>query len=98
MNKTLDCGQGIWQDVLQLFKMRIQLVHPVYTNRKELRADEIPDIFQIVEKKYPPKKSKQILENAITMLLKDTNLNHLKDRGKIEGYSGHIRQRNINFV
>ena len=92
-NKTLNCNQGIWQDVLGLFKIRIDLVHPVYKNQKEIRIDEIPDIFDIVEDKYSPSKSKEILENAINVLLNDTNLTELKDIGKIEGYSGPVRKK-----
>lgn len=91
INKTLVCGQGIWQDVLKLFEMRIQLVHPVYINRKEIRIEKIPDIFDTVEKNYPPYKAKETLEKAIDALLNDTNLTHLRDVGKTEGYSGSVR-------
>jgi len=91
INKTLICGNGIWQNVLEIFKIRIEIVHPTYRNQEEIRTEAIPDIFDIVKKKYPQSKSREILENAIDTLLKDTDLNHLKDIGKIEGYSGPIR-------
>ncbi len=91
INKPLTCGQGIWKDVLEIFKTRIELVHPIFRNQKETRTKKIPDIFDIVNDNYPPNKSKEILENAINTLLKDAKLNRLKDIGKVDGYSGPIR-------
>lgn len=89
--KHLELSRGIWQEVLDLFKIRVELVHPIYKNVKEIRTNDIPDIFQIVNSKYPSAKSKYILETAIDNLLSDTKLQHLKDIGKTEGYSGPVR-------
>jgi len=37
--KRLDCGSGLWQEVLSLFKIRQQFVHPVY--RKEKKSAKV---------------------------------------------------------
>ena len=88
LHKSLDCSEGIWQEVLLLFKTRVLLVHPRYVNKTETRSehDEIPTIFQIVRQKYPPNKSYEILQKAIDTLLKDANLLHLKDHYQESSY------------
>lgn len=88
LNKSLNCGGGIWQEVLWLFKIRVSLVHPQYVNKTETRTEhyEIPTIFQKVKQEYPPEKSKRILENAIDALLKDADLLKLKDHWQMRTY------------
>jgi hypothetical protein len=93
INKPFNCDRGIWLDILGLFKMRVKLVHSEYKNQKEVRTDEIPDIFEILEEKYSLKKIKDILEEAIDTVLRDANLpEDLKDEAKTEGYEGPSQQ------
>jgi len=91
LDKPLDCSHGIWQKVLSLFRMRVKLVHPMYVDKVECRSTEIPDLFQLVEEKYSPEHSKQILEQAVDTLLKDAELEGLKDETQTSGYVGPIR-------
>jgi len=73
IDKPINFGQGIWQEVLDLFKKRKDLVHPKYLNKKEYRNNEIPTIFQLVRDTYPCFKTKNIMYNAISTLLNDSN-------------------------
>jgi len=91
VGKEIDFGIGLWQEVLCLFKTRASLVHPRYNNKKEICEEEIPDLFQEVNSKYPTDKTKQIAEDAIDLLLLDTGLTRLRNLYLIRAYSGPPR-------
>ena len=84
-------SKGVWNKALSLFKMRNELVHPKYVQKAEKR--KIKTIFQTANKKYPPSDSKRIAEGAIDTLLKDTNLQTLKNVYQISTYAGPPRAR-----
>jgi len=92
LGKKLDSGHGIWQQVLDLFKSRIELAHPMYVSKTEIRNTEIPTVFQRVEKKYPVLKSEKICDEAIDVLLADASLSHLKNQWSLGRYSGPPRK------
>lgn len=92
LGKKLDLGHGIWHQVLDLFKSRIELAHPIYVSKTETRNTEIPTVFQRFEKKYPVLKSEKICDEAIDVLLADASLSHLKDEWTLAGYSGPPRK------
>ena len=90
VGKTPDFGKGILQKCLDLFQMRVALVHPRYINKSEVRDSDIADMFDEVEAIFPPSVSRQLAENVISLLLKDTNLKHLKEHWRFGGYSQRI--------
>jgi hypothetical protein len=92
MGKRADFGQGIWQRVLLLFKMRVKLVHPKYVAKSERRRTEIPDIFKSVKAKYPPRATRQLAEEAVDILLSDTGLTELRHQWRWGSYHGPPRQ------
>lgn len=89
--KTLDFGQGIWQEVLTFFKTRVELVHPSFISKTEVRDSEIPTVFERVGQKYPLSKIIKISEGAIDTLLADTSLQRLKNTWQQQGYAGPPR-------
>jgi len=92
INKKLDCGQDIWQEVLSLFKARIEIVHPKLVHKTERRANEISTLFERVAQDYPRSESERICERAIDILLADANLQHLKGQWLWGGYVGPPRR------
>jgi hypothetical protein len=92
LDKQLELGHGIWQQVLNLFKFRIELVHPKYVSKTEVRKTEILTVFDRVEQKYPVLKSEKICDEAIDVLLADASLSHLKNQWSMGGYSGPPRK------
>lgn len=88
LNKPFNCSDGIWQEVLVFFKKRGSLVHSKYVNKTEVRVeiDKIHTIFQDIRLEYPPRKSKEILEKAIGVLLTDAKLCKLKDHWQDYSY------------
>src|SRR3990172_5487773 len=48
VGKNIDFGQGNWQRVIELFRMRNTLVHPQFVDKIETQVNEIPDIFERV--------------------------------------------------
>lgn len=89
IHKEVVFGEGIWQEILGLFKTRASLVHPKYIEKQQ--ENEIPDLFQIINAKYPTTKTKQLVETAINTLLKDTDLEHLRDLTQVKYYHGPPR-------
>ncbi|NET39794.1 MAG: hypothetical protein F6K19_48865 [Cyanothece sp. SIO1E1] len=79
VDKQADFGQGVWQQVSQLFKARIQLVHPRYTHKVEIGTSEISTIFDEVGNQFQPSISLSIASDAIDLLLSDTGLEKQKD-------------------
>lgn len=92
LGKKLHLGHGIWQKVLDLFKSRNELVHPIYVSKTEIRNNEIPTVFDRIEQKYPVSNSEKICEEAINVLLAEANVSHLKNHWKLDGYSGPPRK------
>ncbi len=93
VGKHADFSRDIWQQVLDLFEARIELVHPRYVEREEKRDTDIPDLFQLINAKYPPSKSQEIVEAAIDLLLSDTGLTELRDKYRFRTYSGPVRRQ-----
>ena len=90
VGKTPDFGKDILQKCLDLFQMRVALVHPRYVNKSEIRDSDIPDMFDEVEAIFPPDVSRQLAEDVIALLLKDTDLEHLKEHWRFGAYSQKI--------
>jgi len=92
LKKKLDCGQGIWQEVLSLFKARVEIAHPKLVHKTERRANEISTLFERVAQDYPRSESERICEQAIDVLLADSGLQDLKDQWLWGGYVGPPRR------
>jgi hypothetical protein len=90
VGKTPVFGKGILQTCINLFQMRGALVHPRYVNKSEVRDSDIPDMFDEVEAIFPPAVSRQLAEDVIALLLKDTDVEHLKEHWRFGGYSQKI--------
>jgi hypothetical protein len=88
LGKGADFSRGTLQQALSLFKMRNDLAHPRYVNKKEHRATEIPDIFDVLDEKFPPDVSKRIADETIDLLLREANLTHLRNYWRSASYAG----------
>jgi hypothetical protein len=90
VSRTADFGQGIWQRVLELFDTRGALVHPHYVHERD-REHEVPTLFQTVNAKFPPGTSRQLLDEALDTLLRDTDLTDIRERWWFRAYAGPPR-------
>jgi|SRR5213596_1693112 len=90
VGKTPDFGKDILQKGLSLFQMRVALVHPRYVSKSEVRDSDIPTAFDEVEAIFPPAVSRQLAEEVISLLLKDSDLENLKEHWRFGGYSQKI--------
>jgi hypothetical protein len=90
--KQIDFSQGIWQQVLELFRIRVSLVHPRYMEKTQRRTTEIQDVFDLVKSKSSPGKARATAENAVDALLADTNLADMRELYISRGYHGPPRE------
>jgi hypothetical protein len=88
LGKTPEFGQGVFHNTIALFKMRIDLVHPRYKKAEEKRKEHIPNLFEVLNAKFSPSKSKEIADNTIDLLLKDARLTDLKNNWILRSYAG----------
>lgn len=88
IGKKADFSQGTLQRTLKLFKCRTELAHPQYVSKEEDRSAPLPDIFDSLDKEFSPAVSKDIAESTIGLILKETNLEHLRDHWRTDSYVG----------
>ena len=90
----VDFSEGIWQEVLELFQMRVSIMHPKFIDKRKFGGTEIPDLFQITANKYPTSETKRIIKSAIDTLLLDNNLKTLRELYLQRYYFGPPRDQN----
>ena len=88
LGRQPEFGSGQLQRALQLFSVRVRLVHPRYHRATEQRSDHIPDVFDAAAAKYPIAKSKAIAEETIELLLSESGMDELMHHWRSRSYRG----------
>jgi hypothetical protein len=74
---------GVMQQVVQLFQMRRELVHPQFQETRKERKSPPPTVFDRLNKKFPATKSHEIAEQFRETILRDSQI---KDLWQTVGY------------
>jgi len=74
LKKPVDFGSGLMQQVIHLFQMRRELVHPQVQDTKKEGSSPPPTVFDRVNADFPAAKSSEIAQNFHKTILRDSEV------------------------
>jgi hypothetical protein len=72
LKKPVHFGSGVMQQVIQLFQIRRELVHPQFQETIEDGSSPPPTVLDRVDADFPTAKSRQIVEDFRDTILRDS--------------------------
>jgi hypothetical protein len=80
LQKSVDFASGVMQQVVLLYQMRNELVHPEFQDTKETGMSPPHTVFDRVDAKFPAVKSCEIAMNFRETILRDSQVPDLWDK------------------